>query len=115
MVDIQLVHSLFDRLSPASTRMSETTENVAASLRIQLETSKKIVEMTCQMATMTDLAREANRECESLRDILLTISSLTVTAIQVDELAVGIQRLEVASQSMQNSRSMLQPLTHTKS
>lgn len=83
--------------------MSQTAENVTASLRNQLETSKKIVEMTCQMATMADLAKEANRAYESLSDILLTISSLSITGIQVDELAVGFQRLEMASQSMQNS------------
>jgi hypothetical protein len=35
-----------------------------------------------------------------LSDILLTISSFSTTAIQVDKLSVGIQRLEVASQSM---------------
>jgi hypothetical protein len=103
MVSIQPVHSLLKGLNPASALMSETAENVAASLRIQLETSKKIVEMTCQMATMTDLAREANRACESLSDILLTISSLSSKAIQMDELSVGIQRLEVASQSMHKS------------
>lgn len=103
MVSIQLVHSLFEGLNPASALMSETAENVAASLRIQLRTSKKIVEMTCQMATMTDLAREANRACERMSDILLTISSPSSTAIQVDEISIGIQRLEVASQSMHKS------------
>lgn len=97
------MHGLFTVLNSGSALMSETAENVAASLRIQLETSKKIVEMTCKMATMTDLAREANRACESLSDILLTISSFSTAAIQVDELSVGIQRLEVASQSMHKS------------
>ena len=103
MVGIRLVHGLFKGLNTASALMSETAENVAASLRIQLETSKKIVEMTCEMATMTELAREANRACESLSDILLTISSLPTTAIQVDKLSMGIRRLEVASQSMHKS------------
>ena len=107
MVSIQLVHSLFKGLNPASALMSETAENAAASLRIQLEISKKIVEMTCQMATMTDLAREANRACERMSDVLLTISSLSSTAIQVDEISVEIQRLKVASQSTHKSKSML--------
>lgn len=107
MVSIQLVHSLFEGLNPASALMSETVENAAASLRTQLEVSKKIVEMTCQMATMTDLVREANRACERMSDVLLTISSLSSTAIQVDEISVGIQRLEVAAQSTHKSKSML--------
>ena len=94
---------LFKGLNRASALMSETAENVAASLRTQLETAKKIVEMTCKMVTMTDLAREANRACESLSDILHTLSSFSTTAVQVDELSVGIQRLEVASQSMHKS------------
>lgn len=97
------MHGLFKGLNPASTLMSETAENVEASLRIQLETSKKIVEMTCKMATMTDLAREANRACESLSDILLTISTFSTTAIQVDELSMGVRRLEMSSQSMHKS------------
>lgn len=97
------MHGFLTLLNPASALMSETAESVAAGLRIQLETSKKIVEMTCKMATMTDLAREANRACESLSDILLTISSFSTTAIQADELIVGIQELEVASRSMHKS------------
>lgn len=97
------MHGLFKGLNLVSALMSETAEKVAASLQIQLETSKKIVEMTCEIATMTGLAREANRACESLSDILLTISSFSTTAIQVDKLSMGIQRLQVASQSMHNS------------
>ena len=92
-----------DPRSLSSRTPGMTAENVAASLRIQLETSKKIAEMTCEMATMTELAREANRACESLNDILLTISSISTTAIEADKLSMGIQRLEVASQSMHKS------------
>lgn len=102
---------LFTVLNQTSALLSETAENVSASLRIQLETSKKIAEMTCKMATMTDLAREANRACESLSDILLTMSSFSNPAIEVDKLFMGMQRLEVASQSMHKSRSTLQPNT----
>ena len=66
MVSVEHVHNLFDGLNPASALMSDTAEDVAASLQSQLETSKKIVEMTCQMATMTDFAREANQVCERI-------------------------------------------------
>lgn len=97
-------------LNPASALLSETAENVAASLRIQLETSKKVVEMTRQMATMTDLAKEANRVCERMSDILLTISSLSSTATQVDEISAGIQRLELASQSIHKSNPCSNPI-----
>lgn len=108
MVGIQLIHVLSKGLNPASALLSETAENVAASLQSQLETSKKIVEMTCTMTLMTDLAREANRAYESLSDILLTISSFSTTAVQLEKLSEGIQRLEIAAQSMYMSQSTLQ-------
>lgn len=110
MVRIQLVQSIFKGFNPASALMSDTAEKVAASLRIQLETSKKVVEMTCRMATMIDLAREANRVCERMSDILLTISSLSSTANQVDEISAGIQRLELASQSIHKSNPCSNPI-----
>jgi hypothetical protein len=87
--------------------MSETADSVAASLKIQQETSKKIVEMTSQMATMTDLAREANRAYERMSDILLIISSMSSTTIQVDEISMGIQRLETTAQSMHKYKAEL--------
>lgn len=108
------MQSLFRGLNPASALLSETAENVAASLRIQLETSKKVVEMTRQMATMTDLAKEANRVCERMSDILLTISSLSSTATQVDEISAGIQRLELASQN-EKERTVLKWLVASPS
>ena len=83
--------------------MSETAENAAASLQIQLETSKKVVEMTAQINTMTDLAMEASRACEIFSDILLTLSAIPTITAQIDEVSDGVQRLEVASRSMHNS------------
>jgi len=106
MVRPQPLRSLFVELKTLSALMSETAENAAASLRVQLEISKRIVEMTRQITTMTDLTREANRAYESLSDILSAMSSISSNAIQVDEISVGIQRLEMASQSMPKSKPM---------
>jgi hypothetical protein len=85
--------------------MAETAENVATSLKVQLEISTKIVEMTCRMATMTDLVKEANRTYKRLNDILHTISFLSSPATQVDEMSAGIRTLMIASQSTHISTS----------
>ena len=100
MVSVDFRMVFFQRLTLVSSLMSETAEKVATSLKIQLETSKKVVEMTCQMTTMTNLAREANRTYEMMNDVLLTVSSLSSTAIEVGEITAGIRSLEIAAQSM---------------
>jgi hypothetical protein len=107
MVSIISVHGLFVELRVVSTIMSETFEKATASLQIQQEVSKKIVGMTHQLTVMTDLTTEANRAYETLSEILLTFSSLSIWATQVDELSVGIQKLEAASQSTHKTDSMV--------
>lgn len=54
--------------------MSQTLENTQASLFLQLEISRKIVEMASQLSTMTNLKREAEQAYQMMNDILLAVS-----------------------------------------
>jgi hypothetical protein len=82
------------QLRSISALLSQTSGDVSTSLEIQLDTSRKLFEMTKGMATMSIFAKEALRTSNQVGDILALVSSFSETGGHVENISRGIERLE---------------------
>jgi len=87
-------------LKPFSALLSQTSGDVSTSLELQLETSRKLFEMTKDISTMSLFAKEAVRTSDQVQDILALVSSFSDTTVQVQGMVHGVQRLESRLQGM---------------
>lgn len=80
-----------------SALLASTSQHVSTSLEIQLDTSKRIYEMTKNIATMSASTKEAFRLSEQVAQMLQLISTFPDTVMQIQSLSSGVEALTVNS------------------
>ena len=80
--------------------LSRSSEDATKSLQLQLETARKVLELTRDVGTLAEAAREASKVSDQLSDILRLISDYNTTLGTVHSLTQGVEALATRSQGM---------------
>ena len=78
-----------------SALLSQTSKAVTAAMEKQLDTSKKIYEMTKDLSTFCALAMEASRTLNQIEDVLKLVTSFSDVEQELEDISSGIKKLEM--------------------
>ena len=81
-----------------SALLSKTSKDVTAALKQQLDTSRKVYEMTKDISTMCVLAKEASRSLNQIEGVLGLVCSFSDAGRELQDISSGIRRLEMGLQ-----------------
>lgn len=78
--------------------LSKTSENVSTSLELQLDTSRKVYDLTKNISTMAASAQEASKLSEQVIQILKLVSTFQSTTLKLEEVCHDLRSLTKNSQ-----------------
>lgn len=84
--------------SHPSELLSQTSQNAVQSLELQLNTSRKILELTKNVRIMTASASEASRVSTQIAEILELVSAFQSTGVSVQSISEDVKTLRLRSQ-----------------
>ena len=91
-----------------SMMLSHSAEDASQSLRIQLETADRVLELTRDVGIMAETAKEAFKVSNQVSEILRLVTEHTVTLQMVQSISHGVNTLTARSQGMSPSTSRRQ-------
>ena len=78
--------------------LSQTSQNAVRSLELQLDTSRKVLELTKNVRTMTASASEASRLSSHIAEILELVSTFQSTGGSIQSISDEVKVLHLRSQ-----------------
>ena len=84
----------------SSVLLSHSSADATKSLEIQLETAKRVLELTQDVGTMAECAKEAFKVTNQVSEILRLVSDYNTTVQTVQSLSRGVSALAARSQGM---------------
>ena len=85
--------------------LSRSAEDASQSLEIQLQTAGKVLELTRDVGTMAESAKEAFKVYNQISEILRLVTDHTTILQTVQSISHGVSTLTVRSQGMSRSTS----------
>ena len=89
--------------SHLSELLSQTSQNAVQSLELQLNTSRKVLELTKNVRIMTASASEASRVSTQIAEILELVSTFQSTGGSIQSISDGVKTLNLRSQGRQTN------------
>ena len=83
--------------------LSQTSQNAVRSLELQLETSRKVLELTKNVGIMTASASEASRVSSQIAEILELVSTFQSTGNSIQSISDDVKALKMKSQGRQSN------------
>lgn len=83
--------------------LSQTSQNAVRSLELQLETSRKVLELTKNVRIMTASASEASRVSSQIAEILGLVSTFQSTESSIQSISDNVKALNIRSQGRQSN------------
>ena len=85
--------------------LSRSAEDASQSLEIQLQTAGKVLELTRDVGTMAESAKEAFKVYNQISEILRLVTDHTTILQTVQSISHGVSTLTMRSQGMSRSTS----------
>ena len=85
--------------------LSHSAKDASQSLRIQLETADRVLELTRGVGIMAETAKEAFKVSNQVSEILRLVTDHTATLQMVQSISHGVSALTARSQGMSPSTS----------
>ena len=78
--------------------LSRTSKDAATTLEVQLDTSRKVLELTKDIGTMAESAKEASRLSGQIADITVLVNTFHDTSSRIEDLSSDVRALALMSQ-----------------
>ena len=88
--------------------LSHSAEDASESLRIQLETAGRVLELTRDVGTMAECAKEAFKVSNQISEILRLVTDHTAILQTIQSISHGVNTLTARSQGMSRISSECQ-------
>ena len=84
----------------SSTILSRTSKDATQSLQTQLETAERVLQLTRDVGTLAESAKEAFKVSNQISEVLKLVTDYTTTVETVQSISRGISALAARSQGM---------------
>ena len=84
----------------SSTILSRTSKDATQSLQIQLETAERVLQLTRDVGTLAEAAKEAFKVFNQISQVMKLVTDYTTTVETVESLSRGVSALAARSQGM---------------